>query len=163
MILLTLILLSAVYTDLKSFRIPNALILTGGGLGLILLLLEGLYQGQKIPSLLLFMTVRCALCLCMTALLIPLWKLKAIGGGDVKLLGICVIHIGFGRSLSGFIYALFISVLLSGIYLMPGFVLPGLRKPSDKQDRMHRIHFSIPLLLGMLWESKMGMLFDLPF
>ena len=158
-----MILLSAVYTDLKSFRIPNALILTGGAMGLGWLLVKGLYQGEDILWVLLFMAKRVFLCFCMAVFLMPLWKLKAIGGGDVKLLGICVIHIGFGRSLSGFIYSLFISIPLSGIYLMLRVFFPGKLKQPDRQDRMHRIHFSIPLLLGILAESVMGMLIDLPF
>ena len=163
MILLTMILLSAVYTDLKSFRIPNVLILTGAIMGLAWLLLNGLYQGQEPKAILLFMTKRVLLCIGMTMLMLPIWKLKAIGGGDVKLLGVCVIHIGFGRSLNGFLYALFFSVLVSGIYLVLGWLFPGTIKQPDKQDRMHRIHFSIPLLLGVLTESAVGMLFELPF
>lgn len=95
--------------DLKSFKIKNHLILSGIFLGLIFHLFEknlnnffGGILGSILPLIFLF----------------PLFKLKALGAGDIKLFS--VIGLFFGRLfvLQSILYSFLIGGVLSMIHLI---------------------------------------------
>jgi len=142
MTLLLCLLLAAVYFDVRTFRIPNGLILFGTGLGV---LYRGLSPGeQTLFYYLLGMTG-------MFLLLIPVYKLRAIGGGDVKLLSICSLFSGWDSGWRIAVYALFFGGIISIIYLVyHRFISKDLKKEK------HVIHFSIPVFLGTLLQWFLG-------
>ncbi|MDO4476251.1 MAG: A24 family peptidase [Lachnospiraceae bacterium] len=152
-LLLTMI---AVGYDLKSFKIPNGL--TWGGIiaGLCLAGLGG-------PSVLLDALGGALLPICL--LWIPC-RLRMIGAGDLKLLGMCGAFGGTGKSLQllGFSFAVGAVIALTTMLrrgnaaerfsYLAEYLKRGLqtgRWPSylegSCQDGV-RIHFSVPILIG---------------
>ena len=140
--MLYILLLAAVYYDVRTFRIPNKLILFGVGCGALYHL--WMPKEQSVVVHLLGMVG-------LFVLLIPFYRLHAIGGGDVKLLSLCAWFAGPGRGLSIAIGALFFGGILSILYLVYHRIFS---KQKDK-DR-HVIHFSIPIFLGVVTERIWG-------
>ena len=150
--------LSAVCFDLKTFRIPNRLILLGVLLGELWLLLPLLLPGNtaSVLQVLFLLCKRTLQMVCLWFLLYPLWRIRCIGGGDVKLMGVEVLFIGMLRCINSFAYACICCLILSLMqHLGHRFFaksIPGLRK----KDGFHQVHFSLPLLCGLVAEMLLG-------
>lgn len=142
MILLYIILLVAVFFDIRTFRIPNRLILFGLG-GRIWYYL---WMPQK-QTLIFYIFSMAA----MFILLIPVYRLHAIGGGDVKLLSLCAAFTGLRSGLSIAVGALCFGGIFSILYLVYHH---NISKQITK-DR-HVIHFSIPIVCGVVTEKIWG-------
>lgn len=140
--MLYILLLAAVYYDVRTFRIPNKLILFGVGCGALYHL--WLLKEQSVVVHLFGMVG-------LFVLLIPIYRLHAIGGGDVKLLSLCAWFAGPGRGLSIALGAIFFGGIISILYLVYHRIFS---KQKDK-DR-HVIHFSIPIFLGAVTERIWG-------
>lgn len=97
--ILTAILLLAMREDIRSHRIPNMLILVGSLLGLLLngFLPDGLGLLEALKGLALGMAV-----------LLPIYLLRAMGAGDVKLMGVVGAFLG-PEDLIGAVLATFIA------------------------------------------------------
>lgn len=142
MTLLLCLLLAAVYFDVRTFRIPNRLILFGTGLGV---LYRGLSPGEQ--TLFYYLLSMAGIFFA----LIPVYKLHAIGGGDVKLLSVCSLFSGWECGLSVAGYALFFGGIISIIYLVyHRFFTKDLRKER------HVIHFTVPIFLGAFVQYIRG-------
>ncbi|NLL79750.1 MAG: prepilin peptidase [Clostridiales bacterium] len=129
-LLLVLILACAVLEDLYAYRISNVLIITGlvSGLGRQILLYgyigvkEGIF-GMLLPA----------------ALLFPVFCLRGIGAGDIKLLGVVGSYLSYHASFS----ILAVSVLIGGIYALIQII---------KGKRREKLHMSVPIMLStLLW------------
>lgn len=142
MIILYFLLLAALYYDICTFRIPNKLILVGIGCG-------GLYHLllPKEQSFIFYLFSMAGIFF----LLIPIYRLHAIGGGDVKLLSLCAWFMGLRSGLSAAVGALFFGGIISILYL----VYHRIFSKQNKKER-HVIHFSIPIFLGVVTESIWG-------
>jgi prepilin peptidase CpaA len=94
-ILLAGLLLLAVYHDVRSRRIPNRLVLTGALAGLLLnaMLPAGAGLLSATPGALGFWPALGGLALGL-ALLLPMYALKALGAGDVKLMAMVGAFVG---------------------------------------------------------------------
>lgn len=170
MILLFFILFIAVCFDVQTFRIPNQLILTGYGGGI-------LYQIYRPGEFILFEFLEYILCaFLLLVLLIPLFKIRVIGGGDVKLFSVCGLFAGFEAAISIILYAFFIGAFISVMYLAyRRFFLNNKLFPNNKlfsnsklfpnneqQQNLQKkkscnvIHFSIPVLLGTVAHCLLG-------
>lgn len=142
MVLLCVLLLVAVYFDLRFYRIPNRLILTGIVSGAIYrCLIPG---GQHIVS---YMAGMGAVFL----ILIPFYKIHACGGGDVKLLCVCTLFTGFYRGLDIAVCSLFYGGILSVLYL----VYHRIFSKELKKER-HVIPYAVAIFLGFLTECITG-------
>ena len=154
--LLALLLLAAAFCDLRTYRIPNKLILCGVALGVwqrvVLAFVRGFAWGQVIKDLLGALFLAAA----MLCLLLPLWKLRAFGGGDVKLLCVCVLFIGFQRTVNSLIYALFFGAATALSHLCLSHFFPKHLKALPSRGNMHIIHFTLPILLGVATEYFFG-------
>lgn len=134
MLLLFFLLLAAVYFDVRFFRIPNPLIVLG--------IITGLLYRYLLPGELLFYVYPLGM-VGMFLLLIPLYRIHAIGGGDVKLLSVCALFTGLRISLSIAVYALCFGGFFSILYLVYHRFFS-----KQRQRERHVIHFSISIFLG---------------
>lgn len=93
--LLCALLLLAVWSDVKSHRIPNRLVFAGAALGLLLnwLLPEGRGFISILPGALGFWKALLGLALGL-ALMLPMYMLRAMGAGDVKLMAMVGAFLG---------------------------------------------------------------------
>lgn len=156
MYLLFIILILAVCTDLKTFRIPNQIILTGYFTGFFYQLFHQLYDylmysQQKTETIALLGRVfwyPLAAFLIML-LLLPLFRFKVIGGGDVKLFSVCAMFTGFTSAISIILYALFTGAAIS-IFIL------AFRQIIKPRGKNHLIHFSIPILIGAAFHFMLG-------
>ena len=94
-VLLAVLLLLAVYHDVRSRRIPNRLVLAGALAGLLLntLLPPGAGLLTAAPGALGFWPALGGLALGL-ALLMPMYAIKALGAGDVKLMAMVGAFVG---------------------------------------------------------------------
>ncbi len=162
MLLLSAILFVATLYDFATYKIPNRLILLGWSLGILQILAGGMAAGTGIRKLMVCIVLRLLLSVGMLFLLIPLWRLHAFGGGDVKLLSVCTLLAGFESSINGLLYALFIGAAISLAGLAVSKVFPKHYQPKE-QNGMHKIHFSLPIFLGMITQFFAGSLVQLDF
>lgn len=104
-----LLLLFAVDGDLRSRQIPNGLSLGGIALGLILnFTLHGTPGGSD------------ALLGALTGglLLLPLWLLRGLGGGDVKLMAAVGAHLGVMASLLAALSTLIVGAVIAMVVML---------------------------------------------
>lgn len=142
MAVLFFLLLSAVWFDIRTFRIPNVLIVMGMTAGTVYRICYP--EGKQILYYLLSFTM-------MLFLLLPCFKLKVIGGGDVKLLCVCALICGFKQGVSVVIDSFFFGAIISVCYLVYHQICS-----KQKIKRNHVIHFSIPIFLGVVAEQLWG-------
>lgn len=142
MILLCFLLLAALVFDIRSFRIPNWLIVAGAGIGTAYRCLwpgELIFYHYPLGMAGIFL------------LLIPFYRLRAIGGGDVKLLSVCALFTGFERGVSITVYALLYGGIFSILYLVYHHIFS-----KQNETERHVIHFTIPIFLGAVTEWLWG-------
>lgn len=96
------ILAAAVYTDLRSHRIPNNLIVLGLILAIIFQLIANGVDGLLFGFLAALLGLGCFM---------PFYALRAMGAGDVKLMAV----VGFLTSPRGVLYAVVLSLLAGGL------------------------------------------------
>ncbi len=132
----------AVCFDVRTFRIPNGLILIGYAGGF-------LYQIFCTDSFEIMLYPLAAIG--MFLLLIPFFQMHAIGGGDVKLLSVCAMFTGLESAVSIALYSLFSGGIISIFYLVYYRFFS-----KQKKQKRHVIHFSIPILIGAVAEHIWG-------
>ncbi len=142
MTLLFCLVLIAAYFDIRSFRIPNRLIVSGILLGV---LYRGLSPGEHLVFYYLLSMAG------MFFVLIPFYKFHAIGGGDVKLLSVCSLFTGWKCGISIAVYALFFGGIISIFYLVYHHFIS-----KDIKKQRHVIHFSIPVLFAVIVQNIWG-------
>src|SRR5260370_28316962 len=96
------ILTAAVYTDLRSPRIPNNLIVLGLILAIIFQLVANGAHGLLFGFLAALLGLGCFM---------PFYALRAMGAGDVKLMAV----VGLFTSPRGILYAVVLSLLAGGL------------------------------------------------
>lgn len=157
-----ILLLSAVWMDLRFDRISNRLILLGLAFGLPYQLIAhgagGLtfFLGNTFLTILFFY---------------PCYRIRALGAGDVKLLSMLGVFLSYHQYFKALWYIFAAAAIIgmlkllrnrilfarlksvlsyAGQTLLTGTVLPyGGNGRSD--DWSNRIHFSVPVLLGYIW------------
>jgi len=113
---MVLLLLAAVRQDVRNYRIPNAVVFWGAGLGLLLnaVMPEGFGFANQIPGGLGLLSALAGLAIGLAALL-PMYLLRAMGAGDVKLMAMVGAFLGpddvVGAILATFIAGGVLSIL----------------------------------------------------
>lgn len=92
---MALLLIAAVRQDIRSYRIPNAFVFWGAGLGLLLnaVMPEGFGFANQIPGGVGVLSALSGLAIGLVALL-PMYLLRAMGAGDVKLMALVGAYLG---------------------------------------------------------------------
>lgn len=105
-----LMLLAAMMVDYRCHRIPNAVVLSGYGAGLLLLAVELVFQPENALRSLLAALIGASFCLVLLYLLARLTK-EGVGMGDVKLLS----ALGWLVGLVPALIALFLAMILCAL------------------------------------------------
>lgn len=138
--ILILLLVLATYFDFKSFKIPNWFILTSYLVGLV-------YQALTGSCLQIFSSMCNVIIIWIFT--VPLFTFHVIGGGDCKLFSVCGLFTGVVRTLSIGIYAFVFAGIICILWL-------AFRWRNFKEEKEHKIHFSIYILLGVVCEYVWG-------
>ncbi len=134
-IYLVSILLAACCQDLLTYRISNDLIVLGLLGGALAALLSGSFSA----------IASCALgALLPIALLWLLYRIRALGAGDIKLLSVCGSFLGTGGIFRVIVASLFAGGVL-GLWLL-----------IKKRSIHAKMHFSIAILLGTIYVLLAG-------
>lgn len=114
---MALLLLAVVWEDVRHQRIPNRLVFWGAGLGVLLnaFMPEGLGFMSQLPGGLGFVSAVAGLAIGLAALL-PMYWLRAMGAGDVKLMAMVGAFLGPGDVLGAIL-----CTFLAGGVLSLGF------------------------------------------
>ena len=134
-VLITCLLVLSVSADLMTDRIPNALTVTGLAAGLLL-------ASERAGPPGLFAVFRDVLFMFFLTFL--LFRLRAMRGGDGKLLCALTALLGFQTGITILLY----SMLLASVF-GAGIILWRMRK--KKKEKKTRIHFSVPIMLAALF------------
>lgn len=131
--IVTVLLLRAVYTDMKRGQIENWLIVIGLVLGLVC---AGVIGG--VPELLNSVKMVCT----MTTALFFLFVIKGLGAGDIKLLAM----------LAAFFPKVIFSIVITSFFVGAGIALARMAVRAVKHIPIYRRHetinFSIPIAVG---------------
>ena len=156
MILLIAFLLSAVWCDFRTFRIPNRLIIVFFCVGLVWVFAGSIFfGGLGVRDAFGFLISRLLYFVLTAAVMTVLWRARAFGGGDVKLVSVSALFMGPDTAYA-FLYALIFSILFFCINRMLALVLPGRVNEPEKRKGLHVILFSLPFFLGVLTDIIVG-------
>lgn len=139
MAVLCFLLLLACYFDYSRRKIPNLLLL-----GILVMGLEEAFRGGGGGAVLLFL-VRMAVVI---LALYPLFRIGAVGAGDVKLLGVCAGYFPGDRIL----FFLFFSMLLSAAF--------SLMKLWREKNAMERFVYLGEYLTDVLRTGNLRLYFE---
>lgn len=159
-------LMIAVGMDLYCGRIKNYYIIAG------LFISFALHLWQENP----FAALQYFFHMCLVILLlIPFFAVRAIGAGDVKLLGVLAFSIGFSQTFMCIIIAFIIGAVFSLLKMLfyqnlfnrytylYSYLKENLIKDrwfytyhGENFDKKSIIHFTIPILLGFIINHKFG-------
>lgn len=147
MFLLFFILFLAARADVKTFRVPNGLILAGYGGGVLYQIGRHIFHPGEFPIFGIWEYILSAFLI--VVLLIPLFQFRVIGGGDVKLFSVCGMYTGLQGGITIILYSFLIGAVISVFHL-------AYRRFFSKIRGANIIHFSIPVLLGTVTYSLCG-------
>lgn len=131
--------LTAACFDLETRRIPNALVLFLWGTA-ICLTFTGNGNGVKTVAAGAFLPV---------IFLWPLFKLRALGAGDIKLLSGIGALAGPFEAASVFAFAVLCASAISALLIL---------SEGYSSARRMRIHFAVPIFMGVMISSGRGLL-----
>ena len=125
-VFLFLLLAVAVYTDLRSDKIPNWLILSGLGVGIWTT--DCFFKNSVI-----FISI--------ILIFFPVFQIGVLGAGDIK----CLAMLSFYLTMTQFLFMLFYSFLIGAMW--------GIGKSifyRTNLQMMKKIHLAVPIFLGTL-------------
>ncbi len=135
----------AVWFDVKSSRIPNALVVSGLSLGLLISLMDGgMGWRQAITAAIVGLAV-----------FLPLYLLRILGAGDVKLLAVVGSFVGYPAILS----VALLTALCGGLLALAWAAWHRKLKTVFKQVYMGALGFGMQISSGMVprqWTMVVG-------
>jgi len=114
---LTLLLVIAMFADIKGYIIPNEINFVGFLAGIILTFLKFNVNVNSGLDSIAGMLVGFLVFLAIAGLSILLFKREGMGGGDIKLMGVIGLYLGFFNNIQVFILSFFIAAIIS-IFLL---------------------------------------------
>lgn len=142
-----LLLLRAIYTDVKRGKIENVLIVGGLFLGVFIVIMTEGFKGA-ICSLKIMGIV--------FVILFPLFLIKGLGAGDIKLF--CVLAIFYQRD----VFCVLIYSFLSAGFIVLCKMLVRKIKGQKAFIKKEKMAFSIPILIGTLAMIILPVILDRP-
>lgn len=114
---MALLLLVAVRQDMRSYRIPNSVVFWGAGLGLLLntVMPEGFGFANTLPGGVGILDALAGLAIGLVALL-PMYMLRAMGAGDVKLMAMVGAFLGSDDVVAAILATFIAGGVLSIVY-----------------------------------------------
>ncbi len=136
----------AVIIDCLTYKIPNALILGALAAGFVIKGTNALLSGDPWIILKIFAGM-----LITFLLLFPLYALRALGAGDIKLIIVVSVYMTLKEALYICLLSLFIGAIIGIISLIVSLLKIVSKGLSYKELFVfHRIHYSIPIFLATL-------------
>ncbi len=112
----------ASYYDLKHSRIPNRLIVAFGLFGVLLKMIELVFNSPLLFNDTVDLEDTLVSVIVPLLILLPLWLIKAIGAGDIKLLMALGLVVGMDVFYIGF-YSFLVSAIVGSYYLLKRGIL----------------------------------------
>ena len=131
LIFLVILLSVAVYTDFKTGKIPNILIIVGS--------IAGIAIGQPPANYLL----RAILII---VLFFPFFLIRALGAGDIKCFSMIALYLDSGSLLFAILYTFLIAAMCSAFTILKKYF----KNEEVKSLRCINIHLALPILVGVL-------------
>jgi len=144
------ILIIASIWDIKTFKIPNALVFSAMVMGLILSFVENGFNGIGFSLLSIGI---------MFVVFLPIWLFRVMGAGDIKLLMSISSFLGWKMTLSISYYAVLIAAFLFLFFIHPKriygmfkdfFFLIFYKIPLLSDGNKRKMQFSVPIFLAFI-------------
>jgi prepilin peptidase CpaA len=159
-ILIIILVSVAVISDLKTWRIPNWLVLIGIATGCFVSILERSFL-NGIKHGIVGITIP-------VVVLVVLFLIKSIGAGDIKLLSAVGSFVGKDVGLI-ILYSFIFSGILAICYIIRNQIFSAVfhgklsgtgrikgATGSEEQEEVHKVHFSIAILMSVLFYLVKG-------
>lgn len=110
---LTLLLIIAMFADIKGYIIPNEVNFIGFIVGIVLAFAKMSFDVNAGLNSIAGMLVGFLIFLAIAGLSLLLFKREGMGGGDIKLMGVIGLYLGFFNNIQVFILSFFIAAIIS--------------------------------------------------
>ncbi len=110
---LTILLIMCMFADIKGCIIPNEINFLGFIVGIILTFIKMNFNISLAIDALAGMLVGFLIFLAIAGLSVLLFKKEGMGGGDIKLMGVIGLYVGFFNNIQVFILSFFIAAIIS--------------------------------------------------
>ncbi|MBO5142490.1 MAG: prepilin peptidase [Clostridia bacterium] len=114
---LTLLLVMCMFADIKGYIIPNEINFVGFLVGIVLAFVKMNFSVQAGLDAISGMLVGVLVFLGIAGLSLLIFKREGMGGGDIKLMGVIGLYLGFFNNIQVFILSFFIAAIIS-IFLL---------------------------------------------
>ena len=114
---LTLLLVMCMFADIKGYIIPNEINFVGFLVGIVLAFVKMNFSVQAGLDAISGMLVGFLVFLGIAGLSLLIFKREGMGGGDIKLMGVIGLYLGFFNNIQVFILSFFIAAIIS-IFLL---------------------------------------------
>lgn len=135
------VVIAAVVSDYLTFRIPNRLNLFGFCWGMTAAVADVFFGGKSVQMALELVISAAAI----VAVMFPIYMIGGIGAGDVKLMGVVGLMLGFHMA----VRVLVLSLFLGGVYGIPVMLRRG-GGCSMYRFRLSRIHMTYAILGALI-------------
>ena len=134
LIFLVILLLAAVFTDWKTGKIPNFLILIGSIAGILI----GQPPGKKILGTMVVIII-----------FFPFYLIRALGAGDIKCIACVYLYLTTEQFLSMILY----TFLTAAVTAVSKMICYKFQHKEIISLRMLTIHLAFPILAGVLLST----------
>lgn len=110
---LTLLLITAMFADIKGCIIPNEVNFVGFLVGIVIAFIKMSFDISLALDSLAGMLIGFLIFLAIAGLSLLLFRKEGMGGGDIKLMGVIGLYVGFFNNIQIFILSFFIAAIIS--------------------------------------------------
>lgn len=149
-LILYIVLTIASIWDIKTFKIPNALVFSSMVLGICLSFFENGFNGMFISLLSIVIIF---------VIFLPIWIFKIMGAGDIKLYMAISSFLGWKMTLSISYYSIIIGALMFMFFIHPKriysmfkefFFLIFYKIPLLSDGNKRKLQFSVPIFIAFI-------------
>lgn len=115
---LTLLLIVCMFSDIKGYIIPNEINFVGFIVGIILAFIKMINNVSEGLNLIGGMIIGLVIFFLIAGFSVLVFKKEGMGGGDIKLMGVIGLYVGFLNNIQVFILSFFIAAIISILLLL---------------------------------------------
>lgn len=115
---LTLLLIVCMFSDIKGYIIPNEINFVGFIVGIILAFIKMINNVSEGLNLIGGMIIGLVIFLLIAGFSVLVFKKEGMGGGDIKLMGVIGLYVGFLNNIQVFILSFFVAAIISILLLL---------------------------------------------